>query len=107
MQSEDYLDRHYIGIRKQSETERVCCYEFICTEYRRIGTKRLEQLGYVTGAFQIDKQTGTTELVHPMPGDESLSVASLLHNIPNANARTIISPGPAVVEQASRKGRGT
>ncbi|WP_226426990.1 hypothetical protein ACCQ14_01775 [Xanthomonas sp. NCPPB 2865] len=73
MQSEDYLDRHYIGIRKQSETERVCCYEFICTEYRRIGTKRLEQLGYVTGAFQIDKQTGITELVHPMPGDESLS----------------------------------
>ena len=38
---------------------------------------------------------------------EGVTVASLLHNIPNANARTIISPGPAVVEQASRKGRGT
>lgn len=73
MQPEDYLDRHYIGIRKQSETEQVCYYEFICTEYRRVGTKRLEQLGHVMGTFQIDKQTGTTELVHPMPGDESLS----------------------------------
>lgn len=38
---------------------------------------------------------------------EGVTVASLLHNIPNANARTIISPGPAVVEQAGRKGRGT
>ena len=73
MQPDGYLDRHYIGIRKQAETEQVCHYEFICTEYRRIGTKRLEQLGHVTGTFQIDKQTGATELVHPMPGDESLS----------------------------------
>lgn len=38
---------------------------------------------------------------------EGVTVASLLHTIPNANARTIISPGPAVVEQAGRKGRGT
>ena len=37
---------------------------------------------------------------------EGTTVASLLHKIPNASARTLISPGPAVVEQASRKGRG-
>ncbi|PZU19357.1 MAG: hypothetical protein DI584_18275 [Stenotrophomonas sp.] len=73
MQPDDYLDRHYIGIRKQSETERMCHYQFICTQYRRIGTKRLEQLGHVFGNFQIDKQTGITELVSPMPGDKSLS----------------------------------
>ncbi|OQP80148.1 hypothetical protein IM53_008790 [Xanthomonas phaseoli pv. dieffenbachiae] len=72
MQAADYLDRHYIGIRKQSETEELCDYEFICTEYRRIGTKRLEQLGYVTGVSRIDKQTGNTELVRPMAGDEDL-----------------------------------
>ena len=73
MQPEEYLDRQYIGIRKQAETEQVCHYEFICREYRRIGTKRLEQLGHVTGAFQIDMQTGATELVHPIPGNENLS----------------------------------
>jgi hypothetical protein len=38
---------------------------------------------------------------------EGVTVASLLHTLPNATARTIISPGPATVEQASRKGGGT
>lgn len=38
---------------------------------------------------------------------EGVTVASLLHTIPNASATTIISPGPAVVEQAPRNGRGT
>lgn len=51
MQLEDYSDRHYIGNRKRAETEQVCHYEFICTEFRRIGTKRLERLGHVMGSL--------------------------------------------------------
>lgn len=35
---------------------------------------------------------------------EGVTIASLLHTIPNTSATTIISPGPSVVEQSPRKG---
>jgi hypothetical protein len=70
MQSDGYLDTHYIGIRKESETDLYCTYLFICTHYRRGEGKRLESLGEVTGTFTIDKKDGAIELVKPMQGDE-------------------------------------
>ncbi len=70
MQSDEYLDGHYIGIRKESETDSSCTYRFIANRYRRIGNRRLEDLGPVFGSFRIDKGSGSTELIEPMPGDD-------------------------------------
>lgn len=36
---------------------------------------------------------------------KGVSVASLLHRLPNASARVLVTPGPGVVEKAPRKGR--
>jgi hypothetical protein len=36
---------------------------------------------------------------------KKVPVASLVHKLPNANVQVIVSPGPGVVEQASRTGK--
>ncbi len=72
MQPGDYLDTHYIGIRKESEADLQCTYLFICTRYRRVEGKRMESLGDVTGTFTISKEDGSTQLIKPMQGDERL-----------------------------------
>ena len=36
---------------------------------------------------------------------KGVTAASLMHKLPNANARVIVTPGPGVVEQAPRTGR--
>jgi hypothetical protein len=37
---------------------------------------------------------------------KGLPVASLVHKLPNVRVQTIVTPGPGVVEQATRRGRG-
>ena len=76
MQTDDSdLDWMDIGIRKEAETDRACIYLFICKRYRRrVDHKRLEDLGHVTGKFTIDKRTGATSLIEPMPGDAKAHV---------------------------------
>jgi len=36
---------------------------------------------------------------------KGVTIASLMHKLPNAHARVIVTPGPGVVEQAPRSGR--
>jgi len=38
---------------------------------------------------------------------KGVTVASLLHKLPNATAKVIVSPGPGVVEMSERSGRGS
>ncbi|MBU6470218.1 MAG: hypothetical protein KGQ68_06005, partial [Gammaproteobacteria bacterium] len=37
--------------------------------------------------------------------EKGVTVASLMHKLPNASTRILVTPGPGVVEQAPRKGR--
>jgi hypothetical protein len=36
---------------------------------------------------------------------KGVTIASLLNKLPNVKVQTIVTPGPAVVEQATRSGR--
>jgi hypothetical protein len=38
---------------------------------------------------------------------KGVTIASLLHKLPNAKVQTIVTPGPGVVEQAPRSGRAS
>lgn len=49
--------------------------------------------------------TALYELIEKARAD-GVSIASRLRELPNAKVTTVISPGPGVVEQAPRKGRG-
>jgi predicted P-loop ATPase/GTPase len=73
--SGEYLDWMCISLRRLSDDDRGCVYQFSSNLYRAVGPNRNEQAEAVSGRLKLVKKTGKFELLEPMPGDSQRRVA--------------------------------
>lgn len=73
--SGEYLDWMCISLRRLSDDDRECVYQFSSNLYRAVGPNRNEQAEAVSGRLKLVKKTGKFELLEPMPGDSQRRVA--------------------------------